>query len=128
MKLFTYVAVAVAAGFGCATQEVIYSNNGVELVQVQGNTGIVTRGFSVLVKEEEGESMILVSTPNRSLLESLAIPAGNVGAAALARHSAGNVTSRTNIEVAPSSDAELPSPAPTSGEFNIPDPFNPGGN
>ena len=77
---------------GCASSEVIYSNNGVELVQVQASPGALTRGFSVLVMEKGGESTIVDVTRNRSAVESLALPAAMVGAGALAQEGDTNVS------------------------------------
>jgi len=83
MKIIATILGAALLG-GCASSQTIYDNNGVKLVQVQADPGVITRGFSVLVMEEGGSSTVLKTTPNRSLVESLVMPAALVGAASAA--------------------------------------------
>ena len=88
----TALAVLSLVGVGCTTQQTLYSNNGMTLIQVSSDPGLISRSFTVLVKEENGVSTIVTATKNRTLVETLAMPGALIGGAVLSNEGDTNVT------------------------------------
>ena len=95
----TYLAALAAVslvGVGCTTQQTLYSNNGMTIVQVSADPGLTTRSFTLIVKEENGESTVITATKNRSIIETLAMPGALVGGALLVDAGDTNVSNGSN--------------------------------